>query len=339
MTQNQPQQPPDDPAGLQEWIRENLKEMKIRPPIGKIPIVTDTTDSMAIYRGQVLLLEDRYYFVLGDVFEPRFGLTDQPKYWVKKCRDLHDRTTKICKLVFNEEFIAHIGPIRIRCFRSPEKESRVLDLVQNDTRFMQGHTVRDGVGNEVRIIDFIFGDSLYNYILGLTIDHEEYFHTVLPGIMHNIFNAMEAISMLHDNNLCHGDIRNDHILIDKKTDEYRWIDFDLCQHYPDFDVWSLGNILEFVTGQGIRTFHEVNATNRFSEKVKNALTKDDASAFYLYRIMNLKKVFDYIPKSLNDILMRFSSSSTTFFETVDELKKELGQALGDLPAPGNPKVQ
>jgi hypothetical protein len=42
--------------------------------------------------------------VVADMREGRFGIDDQPKYWVKKAVELETGELRILKLVFHEEF-------------------------------------------------------------------------------------------------------------------------------------------------------------------------------------------------------------------------------------------
>jgi len=72
--------------------------------------------------------------------EPRFGIDDQLKYWVFKAIELESGDEKILKTIFNEEFNAHIGLLKIRCYRSQDKESEVLDLTRGNKTFMQWYT-------------------------------------------------------------------------------------------------------------------------------------------------------------------------------------------------------
>ncbi len=164
----------------------------------------------------------------------------------------------------------------------------------------------------------------------MKVSHEEYFHTIFPQIFSKLIDCFEAIGFLHDNDLCHGDIRNDHIFIEEETGLYRWIDFDLKQDFSDFDIWSLGNVLLFCAGMGTRTFHEVLQSSEYSDSIKSDLTADDASAFYEHRIMNLKKLFPYIPERLNDILLHFTLNTTRFYETTSQIVADMGEAFGDL---------
>ncbi len=314
-----------------ERIKARVEEITGKKVYGNIEFVNDTTNQLGIWRGHVVQMDDREFFILGDVMEPRFGLDEQPKYWVKRTIDMGDGKIRLLKLVFHEEFMAHVGPIRIRCFRSPEKESQVLELVKGDPRFMQGITMQDEAGNQVRVIDFIHGRKIYDHIYDLKIDHEEYYHTALKSKLNLFLPCMEGIQFLHEQNLCHGDIRNDHLIIDRETGLLRWIDFDLTQHYPDFDVWSLGNILQFLMGKGMISFHEVRESDEFNDSIKQSLTSDDAAAFYRYRIMNLRKVYPYVSKKLNDILMHFSLGTQVFYDSVDQMILELKEAMEELP--------
>ena len=75
----------------------------------------------------------------------------------------------------------------MRSYRDPLKEGELLEMVQGDTRFMQGWTVEDECGNPVRIIDFIRGRNLYQFLGDLRMDHQTYFHTVLPEILGRLF--------------------------------------------------------------------------------------------------------------------------------------------------------
>jgi serine/threonine protein kinase len=257
-------------------------------------------------------------------------MSDEPKYWVKKAVDLETGAAQIIKLVYKEEFTVRVGPLKIRCYRHPRKESQVLELVRGYPHFMQGRALFDICGNEVRAIDYIRGESIFNLILEMSLSHEEYFYTVLPRILRNLKECFLAIQFLHDHKLCHGDIRNDHIIVEHGTGTYRWIDFDLTQDFSDFDIWSIGNVMQFCVGMGMRTFREVLQSPDFPDAVKHRLCTDDASAFYEHRIMNLQKLFPYIPDRLNDILLHFAVNTTRFYESAAQIVADVGEALDEL---------
>jgi len=313
-----------------QWLAARIEELSGWKPRTAVKILTDTTEAMDIHRGHVLALDEKLYAVMGHCYETRFGISDQPKYWVLRSTDLETGEDKIIKTVFHEEFVVRIGKLRIRCYRSPQKESEVLELTRGDMRFMQGRTVFDSARNQIRLLDVIPGPTLFDHILAWNEDHEAYVFGEMQNILHRLIESIEAIHMLHQNDLCHGDIRNDHLIIDRRNDRIRWIDFDLKQDFSDFDVWSIGNVISYVVGQGIQSFHQVLRSDEFSDSTKSGLTPEDASLFFNYRIMNLRKLFPYLPKSINDILMRFSVGTTDYYESMAAVAEDLGNALDSI---------
>jgi tRNA A-37 threonylcarbamoyl transferase component Bud32 len=314
-----------------DWIRQRIAETASAPIPEKIKIIADTTEFMNICRGHVLTLGARYLLVTGNIYESCFGLSSEPKYWVKKVVDLESGIQQIIKMAYEEEFQTNIGRFKIRCHRNPHKEALVLELVRGNDHFMQGQALFDQHGNEVRAVDYIRGNCLHDLILGMRLSHEDYFHNELPQILRKLRNCFEAVRLLHDNGLCHGEIRSDHILIERDTGKFRWIDFDLTQEFSDYDVWSMGNVLQLCVGMGTVTFHEVFNSTVFPEAVKRGMSDDDASAFFENRIVNLQKLFPYIPDQLNDILLRFSSNTRWFYESVGQLIVDIDGALEYLP--------
>lgn len=302
-----------------ELLSQRILEVSgIRIAPRRLRIVTDTSDWMSIKGGDVLELGNERFIVRGNLREPRFGIDEQPKYWVFSAVDMNTGLEKIIKTVFHEEFYAHIGILKIRCYRDTQKESEVLDLVRGDSRFMQGYSVPDSMGNNVRIIDFIKGPSLFKFVPSINAEHEEYYFNYMPEILLRLYHSFESIRYLHENKLCHGDIRNDHIIIDSDTGEYRWIDFDLKQDVSDFDMWSFGNLLNYVIAKGIKTFDQVIKGTEFSDEIKNSLVYTDGSAFFNYRIINLKKLYPYVSDKLNNLLMHFSIKPVNYFHSINE---------------------
>lgn len=308
---------------LQKRISD-ITGWKITRPV---PIVSDTSDWIRIIRGCVIRLGNKNYIVKGNEYERRFGIQDQPKYWVFSVFDLDTGEKKIVKTVFHEEFNVHIGVFKIHCYRSPEKEAKVLDLVRGDRRFMQGYTALDDKKNHVRVIDFIHGNTLFNYIFNIPKPHPEYFEQDLPLILWKLIESFEGIVLLHENKLCHGDIRNDHIIIDANTGHFRWIDFDLNQHVSDFDLWSIGNIVNYAAGKGITAFTNVLKSDKFSPEVKNSLKPEDASGFFEYRLMNLSKLYPYIPPRLTEILMHFTIKPKKTYLSMEQFLEEYREML------------
>jgi tRNA A-37 threonylcarbamoyl transferase component Bud32 len=312
---------------LESEIKERVELYSRFPPQGKLRILTDTTEFMSIGSGDVLELGGAYYLVRGEEMEGRFGLDGEPKFWVKRAIDLMDGSSKVIKLVFHESFIMQLGEQKIQCFRSPAKEARILDKTRNDLQFMQGVNVLDSAGNLVRIIERIQGDRFLDLIHGLTMDHEAYMHQCFPGILGNIIQCMEAIDRLHKQGELHGDIRNDHILVDRKTGRYTWIDFDYTYEWTEnpygVDLFGLGNILLLTVGKGFHNLPDLNACGPPGMNVTSCLIGADLSLFFKHRIINLRKLFPYIPDAVNDVLLHFSHGAPVFYETTEELLNDL----------------
>jgi serine/threonine protein kinase len=314
---------------VESWVSDQMQRFVRRRPSARPAVFSDTTNFMAIDRDAVIELHGDLYLVTCTEQERRFGLEGEPKFWVKRALDLDTGRAYILKLVFNEVFIVHLGTSEFRCMRSPEKESRVLDVARGDGRFMQGRTVRDTRGNCVRLIEFIHGIDLLSRLSSLSVPHEEYFYTQFPALLGSILGSFAAIRMLHDAGLCHGDIRNDHILIDHASARLRWIDFDL-ETDREYDVWALGNVLHCLVAKGFVTFREVL---RDRPDLAGRLSTDDASVFMPNRVMNLRKVYPYLPAKLNDVLMRFAEGAPAArYEAVHQLIDDVGDCLGDLEA-------
>ncbi len=313
----------ENPAELRERIERFTRRKVRRDP----EIVEDTSNYLQLLGGMVLRVGGDDLYVLGDAREGRFGISEQPKFWVKRAVDLGDGTTKIVKLVFHEQFTTRLGLFTVRCHRSPDKESQVLQAVEGDARFMQGKTVEDPAGNNVRIIDLIRGDTFFNRIATIDQSHEQYFFETLPGVVQRLIGCIDAMDYLHRQGLEHGDIRNDHIYIEHDTGAYRWIDFDYSVNYSDYDVWSMGNVLNYAVAKGIVTCRAAEA-GEAHPSFKGDIRPEDALLFYGYRVANLGKVFPYIPSPLNDLLLAFSAGSEDFFESFDQLGRTLRAVAG-----------
>lgn len=303
-----------------EWIRQRVLALTGEPLDGSPIVWTDTSNYMSIERGHAIGLGEDWFLVRSNEHEGRFGIDDQPKFWVKHALDLESGRPYVLKLSCQESFRIRIGQGEIRCARSGEKEARVLDAVRGDGRFMQGRTARDSGGNLVRIIEFIPGVDLLSYLQSLPGRHEQYFHTAVPAILENVTASLAGIQKLHERGLCHGDIRNDHLLVERATGSYRWIDFDLDEDSPALDVWSAGNILHCVVAKGFVTFHDaIQAQPRLAAE----LWREDASVFFPHRVMNLGKVFPYIPERLNRVLCRFSAGASAGYESMAQITADL----------------
>ncbi|MFA4915937.1 MAG: hypothetical protein WC560_04625, partial [Syntrophales bacterium] len=241
---------------------------------------------------------------------------------------------KIIKLSFFESFERKLGKVNIRRFRNPDKEAKILELVKDHPYFMHGITHEDEKGNLVRILDIVEGMNFFQYIDSLDMGYESYFRKVLPGILKKLIRVFEAIRFLHINGFKHGDVRNDHIIVDSETGNYVWIDFDYDYETNEnpygLDVFGLGNILIYAVGKGFHTIHNIRAdTTRYGD-LKDRFESQDFSILYERRFINLRKLYPDIPKSINDILMHFSSEADVYYEYVEELIEDLNRSLSSI---------
>ncbi len=291
-------------------------------------IYRDTSDFFRIEYGDIVILNDTPYLVRHNAKEGRFGLDDEVKFWVKRAIDLTSGETKIIKLVFYENFIARIGDIEFECFRSPRKEARILNLIGSHANFMHGFSVRDDPGNVVRILDFIYGKTIAAHVRDLAsrIDHETYFYLHFPEILDNYIECVEAIRFLHERGEKHGDIRRDHILMDRDTGRCRWIDFDYNFRHREniygYDLFGLGNVFMYLVGMGDVLIQDIKMANH---PAINGLSDDDTNIVFNNRIANLIKIYPYIPENLNRILMHFSRGANVFYDHTVQLLDDLNE--------------
>lgn len=292
-------------------------------------IFTDTTNFIAIDYGDIILIDQNRYKVTGHERERRFGM-DDPKFWVKRAVDLETGASKIIKLSHFESFDTYLGGIKIERFRNPDKEGAILEFTEKHPYFMQGKVHRDSKGNNIRVLDIVHGANFFVHIGLLKMDYETYFHTTLPGILKHIVRAFEAIRFLHINGLRHGDIRNDHIIVEENTGNYVWIDFDYDYQSSEnpygLDLFGLGNILIYSIGKGFHTHHAIQDRSVYGDLI-DRVEQEDFSLLDKGRFLNLKKMYPDIPSTLNDVLMHFSRGANIYYEFVEEIIEDLNRCL------------
>ncbi len=298
---------------------------------GKINIITDISDFFNVDFDDVVMLGGQPYFIRHCALEGRFGLEDEPKFWVRRAICLRDGTVKIIKFVFLEKLEVRIGGFTFNCVRSPQKEARVLDLVSGHPNFMHGSSVSDSDHNIIRVIDFIYGKSLASSIPELGKNHEDYFYHHFPSMLDEFIELVKAIRFIHGHGEKHGDIRRDHIIRDNQTGKYRWIDFDFNYVHEEnifgYDLFGLGNVLVFISGRGDVTVQDLS---RNMPDVFGRISPADINIIFQNRVVNLKKVYPYIPDSLNRIFLHFSQEAHVFYENTDQLLDDLYEARSAL---------
>lgn len=320
----------------QAYSAEDIRNLiAAREGAEKVPkqfkVISDTSDFFRIEYNDVVVLGNRPFWVKRYEKEGRFGIDDQPKFWVRRAIDLLDGSTKILKLVFHEGFDCKIGNLVIKCFRSPRKEARILDLVAGHKNFMHGYWIEDAAGNNVRILEFIRGRRLDDIVTDSSGDHRDYFLNRFPDLLDHYIELLEAIRFLHRHGEKHGDIRRDHILWDRERQIYRWIDFDYNYMHGEsmfgFDLHGLGNILIFLTGRGDILVTDLYHNQR---ELYDSLWGEDLNLSFKNRVANLKKIFPYVPETLNRILLHFSYGANFFYETTDQILEDLAEARSDV---------
>lgn len=304
-----------------------IKRWVPRERVPKRVVVKDTADFFRVDYDDVVFLDDVPYLIRNNEREGRFGLEEEQKFWVKRAINLITGEIKVIKWVFREAFNAKIGNYVFECVRSPQKEARILELVKGRTDFMQGRTVTDPHGNPLRVLDYIKGSTLSEIVPTLGKDHEDFFFNHFPSLLGEFIEAVKAIAFLHENGEKHGDIRRDHLIKDRTTGKYRWIDFDYnYRHLANrfgYDLFGLGNVLLFIAGRGDVTTHGLLMRE---PQTLGLLTDDDMNIVFQNRVANLRKVYHYIPEYLNKVLMHFSNSARVYYETTWEFLEDLGEA-------------
>ena len=297
-------------------------------------IFTETTDFTRIDYGDIIHVDSRYFLVVGYTKEGRFGIEEQVKQWVPKVYDLETGERKILKLVFYETYTLMLGNLEVTCYRSPKKEAQVLELVTGNSCFMQGYTAPDSVGNLVRILDIIPGRRLDKYLEKRGGSHREYFEKDVPLVLENFLGTVEAIAYLHENGFKHGDIRRDHIFVEYETGRFRWIDFDYDFHLPErpyaMDILGLGSVLLYILGRKVFRPADVLQDPDMGQSVLENLSENDLSLVSKDRIFNLQKLYPYIPKKMNDILLHFSVGTSVIYDSVNEFYDDLAAAVEEL---------
>ncbi|MBF0550078.1 MAG: protein kinase family protein [Deltaproteobacteria bacterium] len=290
-------------------------------------VFTDTSNYFNINSNDVICAGEDLFLVRGTETEKRFGLDDEPKYWVKRAHDLRTGRRKVLKLAFFETYEGVIGQIKFTFFRNPKKEARILNLVKGHPHFMQGYSVEDDSGNNLRILDFVEGPTLADHIIDLPGTHEEYFHNQLPEILDKLLQAYTALRLLHEHRTTHGDIRRDHLLVEKDSGRYVWIDFDYAYRTKEnpfgFDLFGLGNVLAFVVGKGDVLMGDLR---REQPDLAGRMIDDDLNIVWSNRVMNLRKIYPYIPIQLHHTLMHFSRGTEVYYDSVDDLIEDIGMS-------------
>jgi hypothetical protein len=146
-------------------------------------------------------------------------------------------------------------------------------------------------------------------------------------ILKDYIKLAEAIKFLHDHGEKHGDIRRDHIIKDRREENYRWIDFDYNYWHREnmfgYDLFGLGNVLVYLAGYGDITIQDIK---RYDQRAFQRLTSDDMNIIFHNRVINLQKIYPYIPDRFNLILLHFSAGAEIFYDDTEQFLNDLHEA-------------
>lgn len=153
----------------------------------------------------------------------------------------------------------------------------------------------------------------------------------MPELLKQALPSFAAIRELHIRGYRHGDIRSDHLLIEKRTGNMVWIDFDYDYDAPEnpfgLDIFGLGNVLLYLLGKGYHDLYMIKSDTGRYKDLADRIDAGDFSILDKYRFVNLKKLYPYIPEQLNDILLHFSGKTQVFYESIDEFLEDLNKAV------------
>ncbi len=293
-------------------------------------VFDDLSNFFEIDYGDKIRLGNKCYKIFGHAKEMRFGIED-PKFWVKRAMDVETEERKIIKLPFFESFETQLSGVNITCYRDPEKEGNILNLVKDHPNFMQGVIRRDIKNNNIRIIDVVRGQNFLFYIDSFKMPYHLYLKNVLPSVLKELIRAFEAIRFLHINGVKHGDIRNDHLIKEMPSGNLVWIDFDYDYQTTEnpfsLDIFGLGNLLLYAIGKGFHTYYMIKNDTYTYKDLVDRIEPADFALLDQRRLTNLRKLYPAIPSTLNNILMHFSKETEVYYEFVEEIIEDLNRCL------------
>lgn len=83
-------------------------------------------------------------------------------------------------------------------------------------------------------------------------------------------------------------------------------------------------------GKGFVTFRDAL---RERPELSDSLCDEDASVFFPHRVMNLRKVYPYVPEKLSGVLLRFSAGCRIGYDSVAQCVDELCDCAHGLGLP------
>jgi hypothetical protein len=147
-------------------------------------------------------------------------------------------------------------------------------------------------------------------------------------VLERFITLVRAIGLLHRGGEKHGDIRRDHIIADRETGTDRWIDFDFNYFHPEsfagYDLFGLGNVLVYLAARGDVTVQMLRSRH---PEVCGRLRDGDMNIIFHNRLVNLKKLYPYVPDELNTVMRHFGAGAEVFYDDIGQFIEDLGEAV------------
>jgi hypothetical protein len=87
-------------------------------------------------------------------------------------------------------------------------------------------------------------------------------------------------------------------------------------------MFGLGNVFMYLAGKGDVLIADIIKANN---PTVSGLSDEDMNIVFNNRVANLKKIYPYIPDSLNRILMHFSRGANMFYDNTVQLLDDLNE--------------
>ena len=65
-------------------------------------------------------------------------------------------------------------------------------------------------------------------------------------------------------------------------------------------------------------------------ELSGKLSRDDASVFFPHRVMNLRKIYPYLPEKLNEVLLRFSFGTGACYDRISQITDDLAECVASM---------
>ncbi|NEP84810.1 MAG: hypothetical protein F6K39_45925, partial [Okeania sp. SIO3B3] len=110
------------------------------------------------------------------------------------------------------------------------------------------------------------------------------------------------------------------------TNQLKWIDFDYNYTYQGrenifgYDIFGLGNVFTFITARGDVLIEDLQKNK---PNIYNQININDRNIIFRNRVVNLKKIYPYIPQELNLILLHFGINANMFYLNTGEFLSSL----------------